>query len=159
MLQRLVKNVTTPAPAASGTGILSVISPNVRIIGDIVSHGEVHVDGEIDGNITCQILTVGEGARISGEITADSVRVHGDVTGKINAAEVHITRTARMLGDVHHESLEIEIGAYFEGHCMRRPGSQQTELKRIESQSSASVGSGAGVSAQPTAVEAASTEA
>lgn len=154
MLQRLVKNVTHPAPAAGGSGILSVISPNVRIIGDIVSHGEVHVDGEIDGNITCQILTVGEGARISGEITADAVKVHGDVTGKINAAEVKITRTARMLGDIHHETLEIENGAYFEGHCVRRPGSQQTELKRIEAQTS--IAATTSSSAATIAVEAAS---
>lgn len=155
MLQRLVKNVSSQAPTASGGGILSVISPNVRIIGDIVSHGEVHVDGEIDGNITCQILTVGEGARISGEITADSVKVHGDVSGKINAAEISISRTARVLGDLHHESLEIAIGAYFEGHCVRRPGTQQTELKRIEAQTAMTMPSHAPATA---AAETASSE-
>ena len=119
MLQKLVRN--TPSQASSlQAGVLSVISPNVRIVGDIVSQGEVHVDGEIDGNISCQTLTVGEGARIQGEVTADSVKVHGELTGKINAPTVSITRTAKVTGDVIHDSLEIEVGACFEGHCIRR---------------------------------------
>ncbi len=132
MLQKLVRNASSNHAPAAQAGILSVISPNVRIVGDIVSQGEVHVDGEIDGNISCQILTVGEGARISGEVTAESVKVHGDLSGKINAPIVSITKTARVTGDIIHESLEIEVGAYFEGHCIRRPGTQLPELKRIE---------------------------
>ena len=131
MLQKLVRNASSHS-SAHQAGVLSVISPNVRIVGDIVSQGEVHVDGEIDGNISCQLLTVGEGARISGEVTAESVKVHGELSGKINAPTVSITRTAKVTGDVIHESLEIEVGAYFEGHCIRRPGTSQPEVKRIE---------------------------
>jgi len=135
MLQKLVRN--THIGNHAQPAILSVISPNVRIVGDIVSQGEVHVDGQIDGNISCQVLTVGEGARIVGEVTAESVKVHGELSGKINSPVVSITKTAKVVGDVIHESLEIEVGAYFEGHCIRRPGSQQ-ELKRIEQSSSSS---------------------
>jgi cytoskeletal protein CcmA (bactofilin family) len=131
MLQKLVRNVTSSNAATPHAGILSVISPNVRIVGDIVSQGEVHVDGQIDGNITCQSLTIGEGARISGEVTADSVRIHGELSGKVNSPLVSITKTARVTGDVIHESLEIELGAYFEGHCIRRPGSQSPDVKRM----------------------------
>ena len=131
MLQKLVKN-HSHASSGHQAGTLSVISPNVRIVGDIVSQGEVHVDGEIDGNITCQLLTVGEGARISGEVTAEVVRVHGELNGKINAPTISITRTAVVTGDVIHDSLEIEVGAHFEGHCIRRPGVSSTEVKRIE---------------------------
>ena len=132
MLQKLVKNVTSGAQHSHDGGVLSVISPNVRIVGDIVSQGAVHVDGEIDGNITCQNLTIGEGARIAGEVTAESVKVHGVLSGKINAPTITIARTAKVVGDLVHETLEIELGAYFEGHCIRRPGSQQGEVKRIE---------------------------
>jgi cytoskeletal protein CcmA (bactofilin family) len=131
MLQKLVRNSHSSSHHAQ-PAILSVISPNVRIVGDIVSQGEVHVDGEIDGNITCQVLTIGEGARISGEVTAESVKVHGELSGKINSPVVSITKTARVVGDIIHESLEIEVGAYFEGHCVRRPGTQHPEVKRIE---------------------------
>ena len=134
MLQKLVRNASSHS-SAHQAAVLTVISPNVRIVGDIVSQGEVHVDGEVDGNISCQSLTVGEGARISGEVTAESVKIHGELSGKINAPTVSITRTAKVTGDVIHESLEIEMGAYFEGHCIRRPGAvqqQQPEVKRIE---------------------------
>jgi len=56
---------------------LSVIGPDVRIVGDIITQGEMQIDGQVEGDITCQTLVVGEGARITGEVSADSVRVHG----------------------------------------------------------------------------------
>lgn len=132
MLQKLVRNVANGVSHNAESSILTVISPNVRIVGDIVSQGSVHVDGEIDGNLTCQSLTVGEGARISGEVTAESVKVHGILNGKINSPTISIARTAKVSGDLFHETLEIEMGAYFEGHCIRRPNAPPTEVKRIE---------------------------
>ena len=148
MLQKLVRNASSSHQSnAQHSGILSVISPNVRIVGDIVSQGEVHVDGEIDGNITCQVLTIGEGARVSGEVTAESVRVHGELSGKINSPIVSITKTAKVLGDVIHESLEIEVGAYFEGHCIRRHGgTPQSDVKRIEAAPAATASAAAAAS-------------
>ena len=101
----------------------------------MVSQGEVQVDGEIDGNISCQMLTIGEGARISGEVTAEVVKVHGELNGKINAPTVTISRTAKVTGDVIHDSLGIEVGAYFEGHCIRRPtvgSTANSDVKQIE---------------------------
>jgi cytoskeletal protein CcmA (bactofilin family) len=99
---------------------LSVIGADVRIVGDIITQGEMQIDGQVDGDITCQRLVVGEGARIAGEVSAETVEVHGELRGKINAGSVVIARTARVYGDVTHESLEIEAGAQMEGHLLRK---------------------------------------
>lgn len=118
MLRKLAKSAT----AAGGRGAvpLSVIGPDVRIVGDIITQGEMQIDGQVEGDITCQTLVVGEGARIAGAVTAESVRVHGELTGKINAGAVVIARTASVTGDITHDSLEIEAGARVEGHIARR---------------------------------------
>lgn len=133
MLQKLVKNVAAATGSSSHHGaILSVIASDVRIVGDIITQGEIQVDGQVDGDITCANLVIGEGARIAGEVTAEHVRVHGELTGKINASVVRIAKSARVIGDVVHETLEIEAGAHVEGHCIHRVGRPKAEPKQIE---------------------------
>ena len=130
MLQKFVKSVSSGGGSSSRAPALSCIAPDVRIIGDIMTEGEIHIDGQVDGDITCTTLVVGEGARIAGEVSAQHVKVHGELTGKINSAVVIIARSARVIGDVTHESLEIEAGAYVEGHCLHKQAA--SEPKRIE---------------------------
>lgn len=97
----------------------SIVSADLRIVGDLLSEGEIHVDGSVDGDIRSTRLLVGESARIKGEIVAESVDVHGTVIGQIKAQTVSLSRTAQVTGDILHENLAIEKGAFLEGHCKR----------------------------------------
>lgn len=97
----------------------SIVSTDMRVIGDLHSEGEIHVDGIVEGDIRSKILLVSETASIRGEIVAESVRVHGTVNGQIKAVNVSLAKTARVNGDILHESLAIEKGAFLEGHCKR----------------------------------------
>ena len=121
---------------------LSVIGPDVKIVGNIITQGEMQIDGQVEGDISCQRLLVGEGGRISGEVTAEIVQVHGELTGKINASTVLITKSGRVTGDVTQDSLEIEAGASMEGRLIRRGG-----IKALE-QLPANKGNGAAEPAQ-----------
>jgi cytoskeletal protein CcmA (bactofilin family) len=129
MFQKFGRNFSHSGSAHGS--VLSVIASDVRIVGDIIAQGEIQVDGRVDGDIVCTTLVVGEGARISGEVTAGHVKVHGELVGKINASIVSIARSASVSGDVTHESLEIEAGARLEGHCIRK--APPVETKCIES--------------------------
>jgi len=66
----------------------SIISNDLRIIGDLSSEGEIQVDGKIDGDIRTKTLLVGETAIVKGEIVAESVVVHGTIEGQIKAFSV-----------------------------------------------------------------------
>ncbi|MDO8605288.1 MAG: polymer-forming cytoskeletal protein [Phaeospirillum sp.] len=105
---------------STGSLPLSVIGPDVKIVGNIITQGEMQIDGQVEGDIACQRLLVGEGGRISGEVTAEIVQVHGELNGKINASSVLITKSGRVTGDVTQDSLEIEAGASMEGRLIRR---------------------------------------
>ncbi len=108
---------------ATANGLpLSVIGADVKIVGNIITQGEMQIDGHVEGDISCHRLLVGEGGRIAGEVTAETVQVHGELTGKINASTVFITKSARVTGDVIQDSLEIEAGAMMEGRLIRRGG-------------------------------------
>lgn len=100
----------------------SVISEDLKIIGDLTSDGEIHIDGTIDGDIRTNILLVGETAKIKGEIIADTIRVHGTINGQIRAKNVNLANTARVTGDILHENLSIDTGAFLEGLCKRIEG-------------------------------------
>ncbi|NQV83163.1 MAG: polymer-forming cytoskeletal protein [Rhodospirillales bacterium] len=104
--------ITKPSPP-------SIISADLKIVGDLNSNGEIQIDGAIDGDIRTKTLLVGETANIKGEIVADSVIVHGAVNGQIKARDVTLAKTAHMVGDILHENLSIETGAFLEGHCKR----------------------------------------
>lgn len=100
-------------------GVPSLISQGMRITGDLVSDGDIQVDGTIDGNVKTGMLTVGEEAQVRGEIEADSVRVCGSVSGRIQARKVEIVKTAKVVADIAHETLSIEAGAFVTGNLKR----------------------------------------
>ena len=106
------KVMVKPAPP-------SILSVDLRVVGDLNGDGEVQIDGAVDGNIRAKSLLIGETAHIKGEIIADSLRVHGTVSGHIKARSVVLGATAYVVGDIFHEDLAIETGAFLEGHCKR----------------------------------------
>ncbi len=114
----------------------SLISVNLQVAGDLSTDGEVQIDGTIDGDVSCGRLTVGEKARIKGEITADSVTVKGTVTGRIRARSVQLAKTAKVTGDIWHEKLSIESGAILEGLCKHtikpQEGADGPQVERLE---------------------------
>lgn len=97
----------------------SIISADLKIVGDLSCEGEIQVDGSIDGDIRTKSLLVGETANIKGEVVAETVFVHGNVNGQIKSRDVNLAKTAHVVGDILHENLTIEKGAFLEGHCKR----------------------------------------
>lgn len=110
-----------------GSRVPSIISSSLRIVGDLVSEGDVQVDGVIEGDVHANTLTVSEGAAVKGAIVVQSVCIRGAVEGQITAERVELGRTAHVVGDVIHTDLAIESGAFLEGHC----GHRQTEDKDL----------------------------
>jgi cytoskeletal protein CcmA (bactofilin family) len=102
----------------------SIISTDMKIIGNVISEGEIQIDGQIEGDIKCNNLLVGEPASIKGEIVVDSIEVFGTIVGQIKANSVTLAKTAHVVGDILHEFLAIEKGAFLGGHCKRMPDKQ-----------------------------------
>lgn len=97
----------------------SVIGSDLTIMGNLVSRGEVHVEGEIQGDIHGTNVVVGEKAKITGAIIADEIVVRGHVMGSIRGKKVMLQSTSHVEGDVFHQALAIEQGAFFEGKSRR----------------------------------------
>ena len=97
----------------------SVIGPNLTITGELVSKGEVQIDGEVQGNIRAARVVVGEHARTAGDIVAEEIIIRGRVVGAVRGMVVTLQSTSHVEGDIFHRALAIEHGASFEGKSRR----------------------------------------
>lgn len=93
----------------------SVLGPDLAIRGDLTATADLHVDGRVEGDITCAALVQGEKSAVLGVVRADSARLAGTVKGSIHAGNLVILKTARIEGDVTYDSLTIEQGAQVDG--------------------------------------------
>ncbi len=135
MFSKNDKSKPAPAstkPAGAKSSSPSILSADMRITGDVVSEGEIQIDGVIEGDIKCDQLTIGEQARIDGEVVAEGVHVHGAVAGQIRAKSIFLAKSSHVKGDVVHESLAIEPGAYMEGHVRRFDGNKASQQAPAE---------------------------
>ena len=107
----------------------SLISRDLKVIGNLKSDGEIQIDGSIEGDVGSKTLLIGESAHIKGEVVADSVVVQGTVNGQIKARSVKLAKSAHVVGDIMHQDLSIETGAFLEGHCRRIEEEQPPKLK------------------------------
>jgi len=109
-----------PSSAPKAKPSPSVLSSDLQVTGNLKTSGDIQIEGRIDGDIRAHLLTVGEGATVKGEVTADDVIVNGRVIGRVRGLKVRLTSTARVEGDVIHKTIAIESGAHFEGSVQRQ---------------------------------------
>jgi cytoskeletal protein CcmA (bactofilin family) len=97
----------------------TIISADMHILGNLVTDGVADIDGQVNGNVRAQQLTVRGNALIIGDIVADTVHVYGQVRGLIKAKNVFLFTGSHIEGVIMHESVTIEDGAEVDGKLKR----------------------------------------
>ncbi len=114
----LKRDELSSVPTATGD-LNALLGRGSEFEGKLTFEGTVRIDGKFTGTIvTSDVLVVGEGAKVSAEISCGTIIVHGEITGNVkakNAVELH--HPARMKGNLEAPSLMIEKGVSFEGQC------------------------------------------
>lgn len=93
----------------------SIIASDVEIVGNLTARVDLHIDGKVQGDVTCGNLVQGEGSIIAGKVIAESAKLSGHVEGSIEANDLVIESTARIMGDVVYTNLTIAPGGQIEG--------------------------------------------
>jgi cytoskeletal protein CcmA (bactofilin family) len=106
----------------------SIIGEDLTIRGNVISKGEIQVDGEIEGDIRCGSLLLGDKSKVTGSVAAEDVVVRGHLVGSITGLRITLQGQSHVEGDIFHQSLAIEQGAYFEGKS-RRSDNPLAEIK------------------------------
>ncbi|WP_334148739.1 bactofilin family protein [Hyphomicrobium sp.] len=97
----------------------TVIGADLVIQGNLMSKGEVQIEGEVQGDIRATHVVLGERACVTGAIIAEECVIRGRLLGTVRGRRVLLQSSAHVEGDVYHQTMAIEQGAYFEGKSRR----------------------------------------
>lgn len=104
--------------AAEG-GSVNLIGNGTKITGDIMSNGDVRIDGHLIGNIvTTGKFVLGQSGVVEGNVSSNNADLSGEVKGTVTIEEMlSLKSTAKINGDIVTGKLAIEPGAMFTGTC------------------------------------------
>ena len=87
------------------------------ITGDVVSDGDIRVDGKVIGNMKVSgKLVIGEHGRVEGEVECKNAAIAGQLEGTLKVAQtLSLTACAKVQGKVQVEKLAVEPGAEING--------------------------------------------
>lgn len=97
----------------------SIITEDVVIEGNIISGGELQIDGTLNGDIRAHAVVIDAQGVIHGEVVAEEVLVRGRIIGPIRGIHVHVYAGGHIEGDVISETISIDNGAYVDGSIRR----------------------------------------
>ena len=102
---------------------------DLTITGNVTSKGELHLNGQIQGDVHCVALVLGENAQLKGGVVAEDVMIRGRLIGSVRALRVILQSTAYVEGNLFHKSFSLEQGTHFEGKS--RPSDDPLSIPEI----------------------------
>ncbi len=93
------------------------LSEDVKISGSLFSREDLFIDCEYEGEIrTNGNLTIGENAKIKGEVFAQSITLFGKIDGNLNSElKCELKEGSTLNGDVTAKTFRVVEGAIFNG--------------------------------------------
>ncbi|AFS54675.1 MULTISPECIES: bactofilin family protein [Leptospirillum] len=109
--------------------IIAFLGKETYFKGYLHFEGTVRIDGKLEGEIHSKdVLIVGEGANIKGDIKVQKVICGGNVTGTIESTEaVQLVKPSNVHADIKTPVLSIEEGVIFNGNCRMETGFAASE--------------------------------
>jgi cytoskeletal protein CcmA (bactofilin family) len=109
---------------------LNKIVAGTEINGDLTSDSNIHLEGEVNGNVSCAgRVVIGSSGKINGNLVCVNAEIEGAMEGQLMVENLLVLRsTARIKGDIQTMKLHIEEGAFFEGACVMRAGVSTAKL-------------------------------
>jgi cytoskeletal protein CcmA (bactofilin family) len=97
----------------------TILGPDAVFKGQLQFDKGVKLLGKFEGEVNSEgHLVVAEGATLTGDVKAASVRIDGQLKGNVTAnAKVQLTASAKLEGDVQTARLEVAEGAVLIGRC------------------------------------------
>ena len=129
-------NSNKNTPANFNPNNLNIINAGTSITGDLMSEGDMRIDGSVKGYVSSKArLVLGATSKVDGDIKAVNLELSGEVNGNIFVTELLVVKdTARISGDIISNKLIIEAGAEFNGKCSMKEN--KNTLKKINNEES-----------------------
>jgi cytoskeletal protein CcmA (bactofilin family) len=98
---------------------INMIGAGTTILGDVISKGDIRVDGILKGSVNTEgRVVLGREGVIEGDVMCKDADISGTVKAKITVSQLLTLKTsAKLNGDITTNKLSIEPGAAFTGSC------------------------------------------
>ena len=95
----------------------TTISHGVKIVGTIECADGIELNGTLEGDLKCTgDVTIGQKAKIKGNMSVNGVSVAGEIHGNITAQDrIEMKSSARVHGDIKAKRLTVVDGVTFIG--------------------------------------------
>lgn len=93
----------------------SVIGTGILVTGNIETLSDLHIDGQIIGDVRCVTLVLGEDGAIKGGLHAQRAKIAGVTDGTIDTGDLAIEATGSVSGEISYRRLRIETGGLIKG--------------------------------------------
>lgn len=85
----------------------TIIGAGCKVTGDIKTDHTVQIHGIVTGDITATTVVIGQGGRVNGRVTADTLFLHGTLQGPASVDVAHVFKNAQMCGTLSYLTLNI----------------------------------------------------
>jgi len=101
------------------TAAVNMIGVGTIITGDMVSKGDIRIDGTLKGSVNTEgKVVLGREGMIEGDVICKDADISGTIKAKITVSQLLSLKTsAKLNGDIITNKLSIEPGAAFSGSC------------------------------------------
>lgn len=110
----------------------SIVSAECYFQGTLNVQGSLRVDGHLAGSVdNARQVIIGEGGKITGDVTAQTVVCGGDIEGNVCADMLEVLSKASIKGDIRAQKMMVEEGGRIEGLC--KIGATENAAEPIQS--------------------------
>ncbi len=120
----------SPAPRDAMVELNALLGRGTRYAGKLSFEGRIRVEGQFEGDIRGEVLVIGAGAEIEGDIEVQvCIVTGGQVRANIRARDaIELHAPATVEGDLHAPNIFIDRGVQFEGNCKMAPLGEDAKL-------------------------------
>jgi cytoskeletal protein CcmA (bactofilin family) len=120
-----------PRAEGSDDAFKSHLSKALTVTGDLDSDGELHIHGNVLGQVCADRLVVGSSGYLEGDVIARDVRIEGRLAGRIFALNVTLESAAEVTGRIFHNTITVAKGARIDARMPWRPPSYFETLEQL----------------------------
>ncbi|ECS3456956.1 polymer-forming cytoskeletal protein [Salmonella enterica subsp. enterica serovar Schwarzengrund] len=97
----------------------TVIARDACFKGNILSDGQLHICGSLEGNIDAKdgVIKIIKGGRVEGDINCRELIVNGNLAGHCICDSLEISENGKVTGTITYNTLTIKQGGTFSGQA------------------------------------------
>ena len=113
--------------------ISTLIGEGYIFTGELKGSSVVRIEGRIIGNVNVEGgVILGEKGIIDGNIVTNSAIIFGTVNGNLQVIQLEIKKTGHVNGDIATDTIEIEMGAQYNGKLQMQKQKQPAITRDVE---------------------------